>query len=155
MGWNDHIDFDLHERINDRLEEGLFEEGTKEYGIARKVADEGLSSLSEKQRYVWDTAIVPIFERPVTLEEKMQKAIREDHDPAHDLPLARRGLGGCAPVMEPTIVLRIRRPKLFGFRKLPYFGPILRGCTTIESTIPITADLPVADPFALHIVGIV
>jgi hypothetical protein len=39
MGHNDHIDFELHDRIKELLDQGHFEKGTKEYGIALFVVD--------------------------------------------------------------------------------------------------------------------
>jgi hypothetical protein len=81
MGHNDHIDFELYEHIKERLDEGLFEEKSKEYGIALQVVHQGIASLSPKQKVVWDKGISPILETPVTDEQKMQKALREDWEP--------------------------------------------------------------------------
>lgn len=78
MGQNDHIDFELYERVKERLEAGLFEAGTKEHGIALQVVDQGLASLSHKQMTVWEKGIVPILDTPVTDEEQQQLALRED-----------------------------------------------------------------------------
>jgi hypothetical protein len=50
MGFNDHIDFDLHEAIQDLLDEGMLEEGTPAHGIAQQVIHTGYDSLSPKQR---------------------------------------------------------------------------------------------------------
>jgi hypothetical protein len=49
MGFNDHIDFDLHEAIQDLLDEGMLEEGTPAHGIAQQVIHTGYDSLSPKQ----------------------------------------------------------------------------------------------------------
>ena len=46
MGFNDHIDFDLHEAIQDLLAEGMLEEGTPAYGIAQQVTQTGYDSLN-------------------------------------------------------------------------------------------------------------
>ena len=54
MGFNDHIDFDLHEAIQDLLDEGMLEEGTPAYGIAQQVIHTGYDSLSPKQRTLYD-----------------------------------------------------------------------------------------------------
>ena len=59
MGWNDHIDFELYDLIEDLVDEGYLEEGTSAYGIAQKVIHEGYESLSPKQRYVYNTIVVP------------------------------------------------------------------------------------------------
>ena len=37
MGHNDHIDFDLHDKIRDLVDEGELEEGTPAFGIVQQV----------------------------------------------------------------------------------------------------------------------
>jgi hypothetical protein len=61
MGWNDHIDFELHDLIEDLVDEGYIEKGTASYGVAQQVIHSGYDSLSPKQRYVYDTIVL---ERP-------------------------------------------------------------------------------------------
>ena len=63
MGWNDHVDFDLHDLIEDAVDAGWLEEGTAAYGIARKVIYEGYESLSPKQRYLYDTYVATALKR--------------------------------------------------------------------------------------------
>jgi hypothetical protein len=58
MGWNDHIDFELHEAIVDLVDEGYLEEGTPAYGVAQQAIHSGYESLSPKQRYIYDTVMV-------------------------------------------------------------------------------------------------
>ena len=36
MGHNDHIDFDLHTAIEDLVDEGDLQAGSKEHGVARR-----------------------------------------------------------------------------------------------------------------------
>ena len=62
MGWNDHIDFELHEQVEQLVDEGMLEKGTAGYGIAQQVIHQGLESLSSKQRWVWDQIVSPLFE---------------------------------------------------------------------------------------------
>jgi hypothetical protein len=59
MGFNDHIDFDLHQAIQDLLDEGMLEEGTPACGIAQQVIHTGYDSLSPKQRTLYDAVVVP------------------------------------------------------------------------------------------------
>ncbi|MFV3292290.1 hypothetical protein ACNFBR_26615 [Pseudomonas sp. NY11955] len=54
MGWNDHIDWDMNDAIQDLVDEGLLVEGTPGYGIAQQVIHSGYDSLSEKQKHVFD-----------------------------------------------------------------------------------------------------
>ncbi|MEF0147058.1 hypothetical protein [Pseudomonas guariconensis] len=54
MGWNDHIDWDLNEVIQDLIDEGLLEEGSAGYGVAQQAIHEGYDSLSPKQKHVFD-----------------------------------------------------------------------------------------------------
>jgi hypothetical protein len=48
MGWNDHIDLELHDLIEDAVDTGWLEEGTAAYGVAQKVIHDGYESLSPK-----------------------------------------------------------------------------------------------------------
>jgi hypothetical protein len=59
MGFNDHVDFDLHEAMQDLLDEGMLEEGTPAYGIAQQVIHTGYDSLSPKQRTLYDAVVMP------------------------------------------------------------------------------------------------
>ncbi|MDD2114151.1 hypothetical protein NP554_20430 [Pseudomonas asiatica] len=54
MGWNDHVDWELNDAIQDLLDEGLLEEGTPGHGIAQQVIHEGYEGLSDKQKHVFD-----------------------------------------------------------------------------------------------------
>jgi hypothetical protein len=78
MGHNDHVDFDLYDRIKELLNLGHFEEGTMEYGIALFVVDNGVDALSPKQRVVWEKGIVPILGKPINDEEEFRVAADED-----------------------------------------------------------------------------
>ncbi len=78
MGHNDHIDIDLHERLNELEAMQELERGSKELGIARFVADNGISALSEKQLYLWNTKIAEIVYQPLTEEEKLRKVLDDD-----------------------------------------------------------------------------
>jgi hypothetical protein len=69
MGRNDHIDFELHDQIEDLVDEGIIEKGSTPYGVAQQVINEGYKSLSPKQRWVYDTVIGPaLAERGEELE---------------------------------------------------------------------------------------
>lgn len=59
MGHNDHIDFQLHDAIEDLVDEGLIEDRSKEYGVAQQVIHSGYDSLSIKQRVLYNAVIVP------------------------------------------------------------------------------------------------
>jgi hypothetical protein len=83
MGHNDHIDFELHDRIKELLDQGHFEKGTMEYGIALFVVDNGESALSAKQRVVWEKGIIPILSKPINDEEEFQMAADEDRQREH------------------------------------------------------------------------
>ncbi len=87
MGLNDRMDDALHDRVQELLDLGHFEKGTKEYGIALRVADLGESSLSPKQRVVWEKGIVPILRIPMNDEERFQQALERDW--ASDDPVGR------------------------------------------------------------------
>jgi hypothetical protein len=63
MGHNDHIDFELHDAIEDLVAEGVLEKGTPAYGIAQQIIDQGWGSLSEKQRWVFEKQVAPLLQR--------------------------------------------------------------------------------------------
>lgn len=63
MGWNDHVDFEFYEEIEDLVAEGALEEGSPAHGVAQKVIHEGYDLLSPDQRWVFDTYVVPALER--------------------------------------------------------------------------------------------
>jgi hypothetical protein len=63
MGFNDHIDFALHEEIQDLVDEGEIEEGTPAYGVAQQVIHSGYDSLSPKQRTLYDAVLIPALRR--------------------------------------------------------------------------------------------
>jgi hypothetical protein len=62
MGRNDHIDFELHERIEDLVDEGIIEKESIPYRVAQQVIEGGYESLSPNQRWHYDTVIDPALE---------------------------------------------------------------------------------------------
>ena len=75
MGWNDHVDFELHDLVSDATDEGLIEEGTPAYGVAQQVINQGYDSLSERQRWVYDNQVLPALR---TLGEQREAQRRRD-----------------------------------------------------------------------------
>jgi hypothetical protein len=63
MSGYEDIDFELYEAIVDLVDEGYLEEGAPPYGIAQQVIHNGYESLSPKQRYIYDTVVVPALEK--------------------------------------------------------------------------------------------
>lgn len=79
MGWNDHVDWELNDLIQDLLDEGLLEEGTPGYGVAQQAIHEGYESLSEKQKYVFDRYVgEPLRRRQKALD--VQRIIDSNPD---------------------------------------------------------------------------
>lgn len=78
MGMNDHTDFELHERIQNAYDAGLFDGKGKEFGIARYIADGRVPSA--KQQYIWNSAILPILAEPQNDEERFQLALDKDRE---------------------------------------------------------------------------
>ncbi|MDP9523369.1 hypothetical protein [Pseudomonas putida] len=54
MGWNDHVDWELNDAIQDLLDEGLLDQETAGYGVAQQVIHEGYDSLTPKQKHAFD-----------------------------------------------------------------------------------------------------
>jgi hypothetical protein len=63
MGHNDHINFELHDDIEDLVAEGLLDADSAGYGVAQQVINQGYASLSEKQGAVWDINVVPALKK--------------------------------------------------------------------------------------------
>lgn len=79
MGFNSHIDFELHDAIQDLVDEGLLEEDTPAHGIAKQVVEQGYESLSDKQRRVFDTVVTPALDKRT--EELRIRQIVDNADP--------------------------------------------------------------------------
>jgi hypothetical protein len=63
MGFNDHIDFNLYEAIQDLVNEAILEKGSPAHGVAQQVVHSGYESLSPKQRILYDAVVKPALEK--------------------------------------------------------------------------------------------
>ena len=63
MGHNDRIDFELHDLIQDLEDEGVLARGTPAFGIAQQVIHQGLNSLSETQRAIYELVVIPALRK--------------------------------------------------------------------------------------------
>lgn len=79
MGYNDHIDYELDEAINDLFESGYLEKGSAAYGIAQFVIHNGYNSLSSKQRFVYDKEVLPLLEEQ-ELENRITQILNSNPD---------------------------------------------------------------------------
>jgi hypothetical protein len=80
MSVNDY-DEDLLLAISDAVDEGHLEEKTPAHGIALQVVHQGYKSLSPKQRYVYDTEVVPALAAVAKDNEAIQmrnRLLKED-----------------------------------------------------------------------------
>lgn len=59
LGFNDHIDWELHAAITQLLEENRLEEGSPAAGIAQQAMHRGYDTLSPAQKAVYDRLVVP------------------------------------------------------------------------------------------------
>ncbi|MCE1083967.1 DUF3052 domain-containing protein [Pseudomonas asiatica] len=79
MGWNDNVDWELNDAIQDLLDEGLLKEDTAGYGVAQQVIHEGYDSLSSKQKHVFDKHVgEPLAKRQKALN--VQRIIDSNPD---------------------------------------------------------------------------
>jgi len=80
MGHNSHIDFELHERIEDLVASGLLDQESDAYRISQQVIDttRGYRSLSEKQKYIYDSVVVPALKRR---DEQLERQRILDNNP--------------------------------------------------------------------------
>jgi hypothetical protein len=58
----DNLDWELLSAIEDLIDDGELEQGSKEHDIALQVAHRGYGSLSLNQQYVFNTKVVPLVE---------------------------------------------------------------------------------------------
>lgn len=63
MGSNDHIDFELHDLVEDLVSELMLKRGTPAFGVAQQVIHQGYDSLTSKQRFVYDSVVAPLLKR--------------------------------------------------------------------------------------------
>lgn len=62
LGWNDHLNEELSARLDALLEQGYFDSASKAaVGIAKLVSSSGMGALTDRQRYVYETEVVPIL----------------------------------------------------------------------------------------------
>ena len=66
-------DYAAHEMLQELVDSGCIEEGTKEHGIALFCIDNGYDAMSDKQRWVYDHSIVPHLK---TLQTRREVAER-------------------------------------------------------------------------------
>lgn len=59
MGLNSHGNEELHEEIQDLVDEGLLEAGSKAHGIARRIADIGYDKATAPQKRNFDLYVAP------------------------------------------------------------------------------------------------
>lgn len=57
MSINSHIDWDMFHAIQDLVDEGLLDVQSKGYGIAQQVIHQGYDSLSDNQKYTFNTQV--------------------------------------------------------------------------------------------------
>ena len=60
MGVLDNLDCDLLSTLEDLIEDGELEQGSKEHGVAHQIALRGYGSLSLQQQYLFNTSVVPL-----------------------------------------------------------------------------------------------
>lgn len=59
MGWNDHIDTELSDLLEELTAEGYVLEGTPAFQVAKKVIDHGKRALSGPEQAVFQNEVVP------------------------------------------------------------------------------------------------
>nr|WP_157503886.1 hypothetical protein [Luteibacter rhizovicinus] len=71
MGWNDHIDSDLSESLNELISGGFVFEGGAPFAVAQKVIEGGRTSLTPDEMNVFEEQLVPAL-------RALEQAKRED-----------------------------------------------------------------------------
>ena len=79
MGFNDHIDFELNDLIEDLVSELMLERGTPAFGIAQQVIHQGYDSLTPKQRAVYESVITPAL-RKMGEQRRIDEIINSNPD---------------------------------------------------------------------------
>jgi hypothetical protein len=73
MGMNDRMH--LADAIQDLVVEGLLDDDTTAFGVAQQVVHDGYDSLSDKQRAVYQSFIVPLLRKR---QEELENSRRFD-----------------------------------------------------------------------------
>lgn len=55
----DHYDYEGHELLQEAVDSGMIEEGSKAHGIGARCIDMGYESLTSKQQTVYDLHVAP------------------------------------------------------------------------------------------------
>ena len=79
MGWNDHIDTELNDLLDELTAEGYVLDGTPAFDVARKVATQGKASLTAPEQSVFQSEVVPAI-RALALDRERP----EDEGPSPD-----------------------------------------------------------------------
>jgi len=61
MGWNDHVDWELQDALEEAVERGFLDRDDLGYRVAQQVIHLGYDTLSFKQRTAYDRGVVPQF----------------------------------------------------------------------------------------------
>jgi hypothetical protein len=59
MDRSDRIDFGLHEQVEQAVQKGLLQEGTRAHWVAQQVVHQGFASLSADQRRFYYREVMP------------------------------------------------------------------------------------------------
>jgi hypothetical protein len=78
MGWNDHIDTELGDLLNELTAEGYVLEDTPAFNVARKVATQGKTSLTAAEQGIFQAEVVPAI-RALALDRERRD--EEDYSP--------------------------------------------------------------------------
>lgn len=82
MGWNDHIDTELGDLLEELTAEGYVLEGTPAYEVAKKVIAQGKGLLTGPEKAVFQDEVVPAVRALAQARERrdLDEASAADND---------------------------------------------------------------------------
>jgi len=88
MGWNDHIDTEVSDLLEELTAEGYVVEGTPAFEIAKKIIDHGKGVLTGPEQAVFQDEIVPAVRALAQARERRDlddaSAADGDRDSGHE-----------------------------------------------------------------------
>ncbi len=123
MGWNDHIDTELNDLLDELTAEGYVLDGTPAFDVARKVATQGKASLTAPEQSVFQSEVVPAIralaldrERPeeegplTTVTRGPTMADRDTSRQANMTTILRQLAWECDDLLSGKTLLHVQSP---------------------------------------------
>ena len=81
MGTFSDIDWDLSDSIERAVAAGLIDDAASAYSVARQVAERGLSSLTPKQRSIYQRRVLPALDQLAKVRTDREMPVAPRYQP--------------------------------------------------------------------------